>query len=63
MDLPIEGGSAKEMGPPSEKLYGHKLLVSLLFKVLILNSLGNSYTAEQWESSFLSDSAQTEAHD
>lgn len=59
--MPVKGGSAKEMGPPSKKLYKRKLFVSLLFKGLILDSPGNSYSAEkagagQWEFSFLNDS-------
>lgn len=46
-DLPVEGGSAKRMGRPSKKLYKHKLSVTLLFKGPIVDSPGNSYTAER----------------
>lgn len=47
LGLSVEGGSAKEMGPLSKKLYEHKLLTSLLFKGLILHVAGDLYVDEK----------------
>lgn len=54
-------GQQGKWGLHQKKLYKCKLFVSLLFKGLILDSPGNSYSAEkagagQWEFSFLNDS-------
>lgn len=47
LGLSVEGGSAKEMGPLSKKLYEHTLLESLLFKGLILDAAGDLYVDEK----------------